>query len=76
MFNVESTKDCMSIFLFSNLAFHMWEMVFVEWENCNILYKTRDVSTCLLAPTEKSACAYLSNLKREEIGKVGSRFSC
>ncbi len=47
MFNVESIKECMSIHLLSYSIFHMWEMVFVEWENYNILDKIKDVSTRL-----------------------------
>lgn len=63
MFKVKSTKECMTIFLLSDPVFHMWEMGFVEWDNCYVLDNTRYVSTCLLAPIEKSTFVYLSNLK-------------
>jgi hypothetical protein len=49
MFNIESTKECMSILFLLNLVFHMWEMVIVEWENCNILDSNGKVLT--LPPT-------------------------
>jgi len=74
MFNVESTKECMSIFLLSDPVFRMWEMGFVEWENCNILDKSGDVSICLLAPIEKSAFGYLSNLKEKQLRKLVQGF--
>jgi hypothetical protein len=76
MFNVESTKEFMSIFLLSDPVFHLWEISFVEWDNCYVLDKARDVSTCFLALIEKSAFGYFSNLKKKKFGKVGSRFSC
>ncbi len=53
----------MSIVLLLDPVFHMWEMVLVEWENCNIFNKTRDVPTHLLMPIEKSTFGYFSNLK-------------
>ncbi len=74
VFNVESTKESMSILLLLDLIFHMWEMVLVEWENCNISNKTRDVPTHLPIPIEKSMFGCFSNL-RKIIGEVGSRFS-
>ncbi len=55
-------------------CFHMWEMVFVEWENYNILDKIRDVPTCLLAPIEKSTFGYFSNLKEKQLKKLAQGF--
>jgi hypothetical protein len=53
----------MSIFLLLDPVFHMWEMVLVEWENCNILDKTRDVLIHPPTTIEKSTFGCLSNLK-------------
>jgi hypothetical protein len=64
---VEFIKECMSIFLFSDLIFHMWEMGFVEWENYNILDKTWDVLTRPPMSIEKSTFGYLSNLKEKQL---------
>jgi hypothetical protein len=74
MFNFESTKECMNIFLLLDPIFHMWEIGFAEWDNCNILDKTRDVLTCLLAPLEKSAFGCLSNLKEKQLEKLAQGF--
>jgi hypothetical protein len=49
-------------------------MGFAKWENCNILDKTGDVSTCFLAPIEKSAFGYLSNLKEKQLKKSAQGF--
>jgi hypothetical protein len=45
----------------------MWEMVFDEWENCNILDKTRDLPTCLLAAIEKLTFGCFLNLKEKKL---------
>jgi hypothetical protein len=60
----------MNILLLLDLIFHLWEMVFVEWENCNILDKTRDVSTRFSASIEKSTFGYLANLKKKQLEKL------
>jgi len=52
----------------------MWEMGFAEWDNCNILDKTRDVSTCFLVPIRKSAFGCLSNLKEKQLEKLAQSF--
>jgi hypothetical protein len=70
MFNVKFTKECMSILFLSDPIFHLWEMILVEWEDCNILDKTRDVPTCLPMPIEKSTFGYLSNLKEKQLEKL------
>jgi hypothetical protein len=70
MFNVESTKECMSILLLLCPIFHMWEIVLVEWENCNILDKIGDVPTHLLTLIRKSEFGCLSNLKEKQLEKL------
>ncbi len=45
VFNVESTKECMSILLLSNWIFQLWKTILVEWENCNIGRKWRCVDS-------------------------------
>jgi hypothetical protein len=70
MFNVESTKECMSILLFLDLVFHMWEMVLVEWENYNILDRSRNVLIRLPRLIKKSMFGYLSNIKEKQLEKL------
>jgi hypothetical protein len=65
MFNIESTKECVSILFLSNLVFHMWEMVLVEWENCNILDSNGEVLTLPPTPIGKLMVACLSNMKEK-----------
>jgi hypothetical protein len=48
----------------------MWDMVFVEWENYNILDKIGDVSTCRLALIEKSTFGCFLNLKKKQLEKL------
>ncbi len=45
-------------------------MVFIEWENCKILDKNRDVLIHLLMLIEKSTFSYLSNLKEKQMEKL------
>ncbi len=70
VFNVKSTKECTSIFLLSNPVFHLWEVVIGEWENCNILDKTRHVLTCPPMPIKNSIFGCMSNLKEKELEKL------
>jgi hypothetical protein len=55
----------MSILFLSNLVFHMWEMVLVEWENCNILDSNGEVLTFPPTPIGKLMVACLSNMKEK-----------
>jgi hypothetical protein len=70
MFNIESTKECMSILFLSNLVFHMWEMVFVEWENHNILDSNGEVLKFPPTPIGKLTFACLSNMKEKQLEKL------
>jgi hypothetical protein len=70
MFNVESTKECMSILLFLDLDFHIWEIILVEWENYNILDGSGNVSIHLPTLIEKSTFAYFSNIKEKQLEKL------
>ncbi len=73
MFNIKYTKECMSILVLLSPIFHMWEMVLVEWENCNILDKTRNVSTHPPMLIGKSTFSWLPNLKKKTTREFGSR---
>jgi hypothetical protein len=73
MFNIKYSKECMSILVLLSPIFHMWEMVLVEWENCNILDKTRNVSTHPPMLIGKSTFSWLPNLKKKTTRKFGSR---
>jgi hypothetical protein len=70
MFNVKSTKECMSILLISNLISHLWEMILVEWDNCNNLDKIKDVLTCPPLLIKTSMFGYLSYLKKKQLEKL------
>jgi len=70
VFNIKSTKECMSILIISNPIFHLCEMVFIKWENCNILDKNRDVLIHLLVSIKKSTFSYLSNWKEKQMEKL------
>jgi hypothetical protein len=59
VFNIKSTKECMNIFLLSNLVFHLCEV----WEKNNILDDNGDVLTPLLTLIEKSMFGYFSNME-------------
>ncbi len=76
MFNVESTKECMSFFLLLDPIFHLWETNLVEWENCNILDNIGDMSTCPPMLIKKINIWLPFEFERKEIGKDGSRSSC
>jgi hypothetical protein len=52
----------------------MWEMVFVEWDNSNILDKTGDVLTHTLLSIEKLAFGYLLSLKEKQLEKLTQNF--
>jgi len=70
VFNIEYTKECMSILLLSNLVFHMWQMVLVKWENCNILDGSGNVSIRLPTLIGKSMFGYLSNIKEKQLERL------
>jgi hypothetical protein len=61
--NVESTKECMNIFLLTDEIFQLWQNVFLEWYRCNILNGSQDVPTRLPKPIGKFDFDYLANLK-------------
>lgn len=70
MFNIESTKEFMNILFLSNLVFHMWDIIFVEWENCNILDNNGKVLTFPPTPIGKLTFACLSNMKEKQLEKL------
>jgi hypothetical protein len=70
MFNVESTKECMSFFLLLDPIFHLWETNLVEWENCNILDNIGDMSTCPPMLIKKLTFGCLLNLKEKKLEKM------
>ncbi len=70
MFNVESTKECMSTLLLLDSIFHLWEIILIEWENCNILDKTGGVLIHPPMLIRKSAFGCLSNLKKKQPEKL------
>jgi hypothetical protein len=45
----------------------MWEMVFVEWEDCNILDKIKEMLTCPPTLIKKSTFGGFSNLKENQL---------
>jgi hypothetical protein len=60
----------MNILLSSKIAFHLWEIVLVEWERCNISNGFGDVPTKLPKLIEKSAFGCLANLKENQLEKL------
>jgi hypothetical protein len=48
----------------------LWKTVLVEWENCNILDESGDVSVHLLVSVGKSMFGYLLNMKEKQLEKL------
>jgi hypothetical protein len=61
--NMESTKECMNILLLTDAMFLLCQIVFLEWERCNILDGFGDVPTHPPKPISKFAFSCLVNLK-------------
>ncbi len=70
MFNVDFTKECMSILLTSNLVFTLQETIILEWERCNILDNSGEVPTHPPKPIGKFMFGYLMNLKEKQFEKL------
>ncbi len=67
---MESTKECMSILLLSDIVFQLWESVFVKWERCNILDESGNVFNRPLKLPIKLAFGCLANLKGKKFKKL------
>jgi len=48
----------------------MWEIIFVEWENCNILDNNGKVLTFPPTPIGKLTFDCLSNMKEKQLEKL------
>jgi hypothetical protein len=68
--NVESTKECMNILLFSDTIFHLWENILVQLKRCNILDGTGDVPIESPKPIGKLAFGCFANLKETQLDKL------
>jgi hypothetical protein len=64
----------MNILLSSDIVFHLWEIVLVEWERCNILDGSGDVPAKLPKLIGKLTLCCLANLKENQLEKLARRF--
>lgn len=60
--NMDSIKECMSIFLTFNLVFTLWEIIFLEWERCNMLDESGEIPTLPPKSIRKFVFGCLTNM--------------